>query len=117
VYFKHEFGKFGEELAINFLIQKGYKIIEKNFLCKQGELDIIAKNENEIVFVEVKTRTSIKYGNPIEAVNKIKIKHMYNSAQFYLYKNGLQNSFVRFDIIEIYIKNKYCYIKHHKQII
>ena len=116
MYFKHEFGKYGENIAINYLIKKGYKIIEKNFLCKQGEIDIIARYKNEFVFVEVKTRTSIKYGNPIEAVNKNKTKHMYNSAQFYLYRNGLQNYFVRFDVVEIYIKNKHCYIKHHKQI-
>jgi len=116
VYFKHEFGKFGEDIAINYLQKQKYKVIERNFVCKQGEIDIIAKDNNEIVFVEVKTRTSIKYGNPIEAVNRNKIKHLYNSAQFYLYKNKLQNRFVRFDVIEIYIKNKKCYIKHHKQI-
>lgn len=117
MYYKHQFGRLGENISTDYLIKKGYKIIDKNFLCRQGEIDIIAVDKNEIVFIEVKTRTSLKYGNPIEAINKNKIKHIYNTAKYYLHINSLQDKFVRFDVIEIYITNKTCYIKHHVKII
>ena len=85
MYKKHEIGKLGEQLAENYLIQNHYTILEKNFMCKQGEIDIIAFGENYLVFIEVKTRSSLLYGKPIDSVNNIKQKHLYKSAKFYLY--------------------------------
>ena len=80
MYIRHEIGKLGEELAVGYLQKQNYKIIERNFECRQGEIDIIALDKNELVFIEVKTRTSIKYGKPAEAVNQIKKKqHHYDS--------------------------------------
>ena len=70
-------GKLGEDIAIRFLKYKGYKVIEKNFSCRYGEIDIIAQNSKFLIFVEVKTRTNLNYGKPVEAVNKIKINHLY----------------------------------------
>ena len=73
-----ELGKIGEELAAKYLTQNKYKIIQRNFRCKFGEIDIIAydlKNK-ELVFFEVKTRSNFKYGRPSEAVTKIKKKHI-----------------------------------------
>ena len=58
MYLRHEIGKLGEDLAIKYLKEKGYEIIERNFRCKQGEIDIIAKAKEEYVFIEVKTRTN-----------------------------------------------------------
>ena len=92
---KIEVGRFGEEKAVSYLESLNYKIITRNFLCKQGEIDVIAKDGNEIVFCEVKTRNSLEFGKPVEAVNVFKKIH----------KNNLQNSFIRFDVIEVYLKN------------
>lgn len=81
-----------------------------------GEIDIIAIKDEEYVFIEVKTRTSKKYGMPIEAVNRNKMKHILNASRYYILKNNLSNSFIRYDIIEVFIgKNKY-YINHIKNI-
>lgn len=102
---KKAIGKFGEDVACKYLIKNDYEIIDRNFSCRQGEIDIIAydlKNK-EIVFFEVKTRTSFNYGFPSEAVNNIKQKHILNSVKYYLYCKGLQDCFVRIDVIEIVI--------------
>ncbi|MCI9177359.1 MAG: YraN family protein [Clostridia bacterium] len=113
---KQNLGKQGEEYAAQYLQTQGYQIIEKNFRCKQGEIDIIAKDKKEYVFVEVKTRTSLQYGMPREAVNSKKQKHIWNATKYYLYKNKLENKFIRFDVIEIYQKQEKVYINHIKQI-
>lgn len=105
---KKAIGKFGEDVACKYLIKNDYEIIDRNFSCRQGEIDIIAydlKNK-EIVFFEVKTRTSFNYGFPSEAVNNIKQKHILNSVKYYLYCKGLQDCFVRIDVIEIVIDTK-----------
>lgn len=118
IYKRHITGGFGENEATKYLIKKGYKIIAKNFLCKFGELDIIAKDKNEICIIEVKTRTSSLYGQPAEAVNNIKKKHLMRTAQYYLIKNKLENEFIRFDVIEVFLNNDNSFrINHIKQII
>ena len=103
MYKRHKTGYDGEELATNYLKRNNYLIIERNFLCKQGEIDIIAKDkkENEYVFIEVKTRKNRKYGNPVEAVDNRKQKHIVNTTKYYVYKNKLENAFIRFDVISI----------------
>ncbi len=92
----------------------GYKIICNNFRCMQGEIDIIAKDEKYFVFIEVKTRTNQKYGEPRDAVDENKRKHIINTIKYYLYKNDLENAYIRIDIIEIYIKKEKTYINHIK---
>ena len=105
MYTKKEKGKIGEDIATKYLIDQNYHIITKNFKCRQGEIDIIAKDKikKEIVFVEVKTRTNQKYGSPSEAVDENKQKYIYKSAEYYVYKHNLYNKAIRFDIIEINI--------------
>lgn len=98
-------GKLGEELATQYLKKKGVKIIERNFRCRQGEIDIIGKESEELVFIEVKTRTNQKYGKPVEAVNLIKRKHMNRAIEFYLYTKQLTKERVRIDIMEVYLDN------------
>ncbi len=117
MYVKKELGNFGEKLASEFLENNKYKILEKNFVCKQGEIDIVALDKKEIVFVEVKTRTNTMYGLPSEAVNEIKQKHIFNSAKYYIYINNLYNEFIRFDVIEVYIHDKKYKINHIQNII
>jgi len=117
MYIKQEIGKYGEILAIKYLQKQNYEIIEKNFYCRQGEIDIVAKKDEYIVFVEVKTRTNSAFGNPSEAVGSFKQKHMYKSAKYYLYKRRQLDAFVRFDVIEVYITKNKVYIHHIRQII
>ena len=109
-------GKYGEDIAVKFLENYDYKIISRNFFCSQGEIDIVAKKEEELVFCEVKTRTNKKFGNPKDAVNFYKKTHMWNSAKYFLYKYNLMNKYIRFDVIEIYINNNKTHINHIKNI-
>ena len=99
-----------------YLEQIGYRIIERNFNCRQGEIDIIAKDKNEYVFIEVKTRSNICFGRPKDAVNEYKQKHIYQSTRFYLYLHGLGNMFVRFDVIEVLLEDGRFKVNHIKQI-
>jgi len=79
-----EFGRLGEEKAIEFLKKKGYKILERNYKTKIGEIDIIAKKNKKIIFIEVKTRSSYNFGRPEESVNEKKLKKIESVAQIYL---------------------------------
>ena len=85
--YKQVTGKLGEDLATKYLEKIGYKIVARNFRCRQGEIDIIARKSEELVFVEVKARTNLSYGSPAEAVDFAKQKHMEKVAKYYLYKN------------------------------
>jgi len=97
-----EIGIKGEALAKEYLQKKGYKILETNFKNKIGEIDIIAKHNNILIFVEVKTRESIKFGHPREAVNFYKQQKIRNVSISYLKFNGLYDKIsVRFDVIDI----------------
>ena len=70
----NELGKQGEQVAVDYLLEKGYEILERNYQARKAEIDIIAKKDNWLIVVEVKTRTSIDFGNPEDFVNKNKIK-------------------------------------------
>lgn len=112
-----ELGRKGEYIARKYLRNNNYNILESNFRCKQGEIDIIAcdKETKELVFVEVKTRSGYAYGCPKEAVGKFKQKHIISVAKYYTYKNKIYFAPIRFDIIEI-ITNDYEHrINHIKQ--
>ena len=98
---KRKLGSAEESFACDFLESKGYTIIERNFRCRQGEIDIIAKIKDTIVFVEVKTRSSIKFGYPKEAVDYRKQTKIHNVALTYLKLKGKLDSKIRFDVIEI----------------
>ena len=116
MYINQEIGRLGEELATKYLEDFNYEIIEKNFRCRSGEIDIIAKDKEEYVFIEVKTRSYLCYGRPAEAVNRIKKTHIYKATNYYLYKNHLTNAFVRFDVIEVYLNKEKYKIEHLKNV-
>lgn len=98
---KRAVGSRYERLATAYLLKKGYHILENNFRCPLGEIDIIARNNEYIVFIEVKYRKTEKYGYPREAVTYYKMRHIIRTAQFYLAtKIGYEES-CRFDVIEI----------------
>ena len=115
MYIKKELGKLGEDIATHYLKQNGYIILDRNFECRQGELDIVAKDREEIVFIEVKTRTSAKFGIPSEAVNKIKQKHMLQTIKYYLFNRNLSEEFIRIDVIEVYVAGTVYKVNHIKQ--
>ncbi|MDN3723156.1 YraN family protein [Aequorivita sp. SDUM287046] len=101
----NELGKIGEEIAEQYLLRNGYKILRRNFFFDKAEIDIIAqKEENTIVMVEVKTRNSAFFGDPQEFVTKNKIKLLVKAANEYIVSNEL-NVEVRFDIISV-LKNQ-----------
>ena len=112
----YEIGVLGEKLASKYLQEIGYKIIDRNFICKQGEIDIIAQDKNEKVFIEVKTRSNLNYGTPATAVNYIKKKHIKCAAKIFLTLNNIKNCCIRFDVVEVFIKDGRCKINHIKQI-
>lgn len=99
-------GKLGEKIATNYLCSKGAYILQNNYKLNFGEIDIIAKLNEEIVFVEVKSRSNINYGYPSEAVNYKKKKRIKNVAKYYMVKNKLEQVSVRFDVIEVYLGSK-----------
>lgn len=94
-------GAIGETMAQKFLKKKGYKIVEKNFNTPLGEIDIIARIKDLIVFVEVKDRSTKKFGLPREAVTPNKQQKIKTVALLWLKKNNLFESKVRFDVVEI----------------
>lgn len=94
-------GKLGESIAEKYLRKNGYIILEKNFRSKCGEIDIIGKDKDYIVFIEVKTRSSSKFGTPREAVTFTKQNKIYKTAQLYIMEKRLLNFNCRFDVIEV----------------
>lgn len=99
-------GRAGEMIALKYLIDNKANILETNYRINSGEIDIIAKINDELVFIEVKSRTNIKFGYPAEAVDYRKIRKIVNTAKYYILKNNLNNVPIRFDVIEIYLKDK-----------
>lgn len=91
----------GENIAVEYLKRHGYKILDRNFACKTGEIDIICERENMLVFVEVKARENTNYGMPCEAVTSSKIRSIVKTAQAYLLKKRRINSPCRFDVVEV----------------
>lgn len=94
-------GRSGERKAERYLKKKKYKILDINFKTRFGEADIIAKDKDYIVFVEVKTRSSDRYGSPSEAVNFRKQEKYFMVASEYLMKNDLSDAPCRFDVVEV----------------
>lgn len=94
-------GNKAEDVACRYLENLGYKILERNFRIRGGEIDIVAKDEDFLVFVEVKARFSHKYGLPVESMTKWKIRHLKKSALFYITKTNWGNKPYRIDFISI----------------
>ena len=96
-----DIGNLGEDLAVKFLLEKGYELLERNFFKPFGEIDIIAKDKDYLVFIEVKARKNVNFGFPREFVNKNKIKKIQDVAQMYMLEKNLFGIKIRFDVIEI----------------
>jgi putative endonuclease len=94
-------GKEGEKIAAAYLKKNGYRIMEINFRCPIGEIDIVAKEKDDLVFVEVKTRKSIELGYPEQAVGMRKQKKMSQLALWYMQKRKIADTNARFDVVAI----------------
>lgn len=107
----NQVGDAGELYTVRYLKKKGYKILERNFSCKTGEMDIIAADREYILFVEVKTRRVDSVTLPSDAVDYVKQKKLLKTASFYLqsHKSALQP---RFDVAEVYIYPDGCKLEH-----
>ena len=109
---KHnELGKIGEELAAQFLVDKGYEILERNWRNIHKEIDIIAKEGDDLVIVEVKARQTDEYGEPDIAVTKRKQRMLIAAANAYITRKGLDVE-TRFDIVSIVFKDGEPVIEH-----
>ena len=107
----NDLGKKGEELAVDFLLNKGYAILQTNYMFQKAEIDIIAQIGNTLAVVEVKTRTSNAMGNPQEFVNKKKIQLLVKAINNYVIDNNLDVN-VRFDIIAVLFTKNEPIIEH-----
>ncbi len=94
-------GAWGEELALRYLTKKGYTLVERNYRTRYGELDLIMRQENTLVFVEVKLRRTTGFGDPLEAVTPRKQARIRSLAELYLLDREPAFDTVRFDVVGI----------------
>lgn len=97
-----QLGRDGEQLAVEYLRDAGYVILDRNWRCRSGEIDIIAREGHSVVFCEVKTRRSTRFGEPIEAITAEKVRRLRTTGMSWLAQAGLRRVGVRFDVISIY---------------
>jgi putative endonuclease len=98
---KKELGAKGEEVAVSYLKSRGYRIVERNYRIRFGEIDIIAEQGDDLVFIEVKTRSGTLFGSPFESVTKQKQKQLSKVALEYISKQGFHDRPARFDVVGI----------------
>ena len=95
-------GARGEALAADYLKSRGFTVLEQNYRCRSGEIDLVAQQGNRLVFVEVKTRKSTLYGEPKEFVNPAKQRRLRSAAMHYLMSHPVaENLLLRFDVAEV----------------
>jgi putative endonuclease len=94
-------GKAGEEAAVQYLLQRGYRILERNFRCRFGEIDLIARDGRTLAFIEVKTRRSQSFGPAASAVTFEKQRHLIKASQIYMAQKGKVDDLCRFDVVTI----------------
>ncbi len=107
----NDLGKLGEDLAVEFLQKEGYEILETNWTFQKAEIDIIAKKENTLAIIEVKTRSSLDFGLPQDFVKPKKIQLLVKAVNEYVISNDLDIE-VRFDIIAVHKEGKTFGIEH-----
>jgi putative endonuclease len=98
---QHAVGKAGEEVAVQYLCQQGYQILERNYRCRLGEIDLIARDGRTLAFIEVKTRRSQRFGPPAAAVTLEKQRHLIKASQVYLIQKREAHALCRFDVVTI----------------
>jgi putative endonuclease len=110
-----DIGKLGEDIAVKYLESKKYRIVERNLKISYKELDIVAYEGDVLVFVEVKTRSSLRFGGAEEALFPQKSYQFKRAAQFYMDRHGIDTEDFRIDFISVDLKaNRTADIRHHK---
>jgi len=104
-FFKRDEGKHGEDIACAYLKKQGYKIIDRNFRIRGGEIDIVALDKDTLVFIEVKTRRSNEFGTPLEAIGYWKLKALSKTAEFYRVTHPHLPENMRIDAVAIILTN------------
>jgi putative endonuclease len=107
-------GKFGEDAAAEFLASRGFEILERNYRCDIGEIDIIAKQGKSLIFAEVKTRTGGGYGHPFEAITHEKISRMRRLAQHWSSLHNFESLRIRLDAVSVLFRGGKVLIEHLK---
>lgn len=110
---QRETGDKAEQIAASYLKGKGYEILERNWYYGHMELDIIAKEKNQLVIVEVKSRTGLSYEHPSEAITKIKIRRIIEAADAYILDNDIEME-TRFDIITVIFYKENYELEHYE---
>ena len=110
-------GKAGEELAAAFLAEKGLRIVERNFRCVSGEIDLVCEDAGTIVFAEVKTRSGAVRGEPGEAIGPAKKKRLVKAGAFYLSRHRAWSRPCRFDLVSILFLHGETIVEHWEDII
>lgn len=105
-------GRKGEKYAAKHLKEKGYHVVEQNYRCRMGEVDIIAKDGDVWVFVEVKTRRNNRYGTPGESITNEKKEHFVNTVAHYAMVKGIYDKEMRIDVIEVFVDGIRIEINH-----
>src|SRR3989338_2825499 len=100
-------GKIGEAIALNFLINRGYSLLQKNYQTRWGEIDIIVERNHKISFIEVKTRTNVSHGKPYESVNAAKIFKLIRPIKYFLLQNNYRKYKLSLDVISIELNEDY----------
>jgi len=113
---KQFIGKYGEDIAAKYLQDRGYQILDRNWRCGLGEIDLIAKDKNRLVFVEVKTRNGVGYGHPFEAITATKVSRMRKLVAQWCIQNQQTGVKVRLDAIAILIRSGRVAVEHLKQV-
>ena len=98
---KKQLGDLGEDISEIFLAKMGYSIIKRNYRCRLGEIDLIAKDKNKIIFFEVKTRTNLNFGYPEDSVNNLKVLKLKKLAIFFAVSENMGDLDMQFDVISI----------------
>ncbi len=99
---RQQLGAQGERIAESFLRRQRYEILQRNYRCRAGEVDLIALDGLTVVFVEVKTRRQDEYGSPLEAVDRRKQRQIQRAAQYYVSANRLYDRNLRFDVVGVW---------------
>ena len=94
-------GQWGEQQATDYLFKNGYKVLSRNYRCRAGEIDIICRDKKYLIFAEVKTRRSTRYGLPQEAVGARKQRQIVRAAQWYIQQHDLGKLQPRFDVLAV----------------
>jgi putative endonuclease len=113
---KHVLGKYGESVAAEYLIRQGYEIVERNWHCRQGEIDLIAKQNDQWVFVEVKTRSSKTADVGFEAVDQLKLQKLRRTIAQWCQSRQVSSVKLRLDVISVFVSSGRVRFEHLKQV-